>query len=265
MTTASLNGIELATAAPDALVLSIARDLVGGRRNAFVEIPGRAGSWPIREEPGDRFVRISVDLLSDTFAERRATVRDLADWAETPSGPVRLIADDEPDRFHAVTLEGFSEMNEWLTHGAGELSYRAGPYALALDLSTELHSVTTPSPKSGSFTAPDKIVAEPVIEITPTGGTLTALTVTLNDDSISWAGLVNSGDTLTVSSISATITLGANTDVNLTGAYNAANVDLADASGTFGLVVPGSNTYEYAWTGTATGLTISITWRRRYR
>lgn len=263
-TVLTLNGTSSATAVPELLVVKVARQLLGDRRDVFVEVPGKAGSYAFAEEPGDRYVVIAFDLQASTFELRRDAVRRLAAWADTPAGPVPLAIDDEPDRYSEAVLVGPLDVTEWLTRGSGELEYRVGPYALANDTTTETE-LLTPSPDSMTFTAADEVVAYPVIELTATDGTMTGFTLSLNGDALTWSGLVIMTDTLTVSTISATVTQGANVDVNLVGTFNVGALDMTDVDGNFPLIVPGSNTLDLSWTGTATGITVAITWRRRYR
>ena len=61
------------------------------------------------------------------------------------------------------------------------------------------------------------------------------------------------------------VTTGPNTDVNLTGTYDALLVIMEGVSGEFPLVNPGGNTYAFTTTGTATAVRFRITWRARYR
>jgi len=261
--TASLNGVELTDLAPSALIVDIARQLVGQRRSVFVEMPGRAGSWKFPEKPGDRRVSIELSLSAASFAERRAEVRAVAAWCDL-DGPARLILSDEPDRYHDALLED-GAVFEQLAHGSGSLTFRVGPYALAITPSSTEITATGSGSDSGSFTGADELDALPVVEITPTDGTLTGFEFTLNGDAISYGDTIAAGDTVTISSISDTVTLGASGDTDLTGAFVAGLVAMGTVSGEFGRVIPEANDWALNWTGTATEITIAITWRDRYR
>ena len=266
-TDVTLNAVDLSDAVPEAAILRVRRKLVGARRDTFVDVPGRAGAWVFREEPGDRTIVLELDLAGVSFATRRAAVLDLAEWADTPAGPVRLIIDDEPDRYYTVVLADDPDVDEWLNNAAAELTYRADPYAHAITTSSAPITATSGT-AAGTFAASDTIVTYPVIEVTPLDGTLTGFTIGLNGDAITWTDeTVMSGETVTISSISSTVTLGVSTDVHLTGAYNASDVAMATVSGTFPLIIPGTdiNTYSITTTGTATNVRFVITWRRRYR
>lgn len=259
-----LNDDSLAVVVPEALVLDVVRPLVGTRRHTPVDIPGRPGSVIFDEEPGDRVIQVPMDLEADGFTDRRDAVRRLARWADIGTGAV-LVIDDEPDRYHVALLENDDDVLERLCYGAATLRFRVGPYALADELSTVSTSATT-NPDSDTFNITDEVTAEPVVELTPAGGTLTGFTLTVNGYSLTWAGgPIVAGDTITISAISDTVTLGSNEDVDLTGSFDEADVDMADVSGEFPLLLEGPNAWSLSWTGTATSVAVVFTWRERFR
>lgn len=263
-TDVSLNGVSLATAVPEAIVLRVERDLVGKRRHSDVEIPGRAGSWRFDEEPGTRDLELRIHIGASSFATRRTAVRALADWAD-PGTTTQLIVDDEPDRYHDAILERSPNLEEWLTEVEDfPLRFVVGPYALAVTPSTETVNVGA-SPDSDTFTIPDEVIAEPVIEITPSGGALTSFTLTINGNTLTWSGSIGAGETLTISSISDTVTIGENADVYLTGAFEVSDLDMADVDGTFPLLVAGETSWEMTYAGGATSVDLEFTWRERSR
>lgn len=262
-TDVTLNGTALSSAVPEAIVTKVVRPLVGKRRHSTVEIPGRAGSWRFDEEPGDRIITLEIDLQGASFEARRAAVRALAYWAD-PGTTTQLVIDDEPDRYHDALLDNDPDPDEWLRAGEATLRFLVGPYSAASVLSTESASATT-NPDTDSFSIPDGITAEPVVEITPAGGTLTSWTLTVNGYALTWTGTLGAGETITISSISDTVTLGANDDVNLTGTFDEEDLDMTDVSGEFPLLLEGSTDWSFEWTGTATSVSIDFTWRERFR
>lgn len=259
----TLNGVPLSSAVPEALVLDVSRPLVGKRRHTTVDIPGRAGSWRFNEEPGDRTIEITLDLEAETFAARRDAVRRLAYWADV-GDTANLYISDEPDRFHEALLDSDDAVLERLCYGETTIEFLVGPYALATGLSTETITANS-NPDSDTFDIPDAVTAEPVVEITPAGGGLTGFTLTVNGYAITWAGTLNSGETLTISSLSDTVTTGENEDVNLTGTFDEDDVDMADVSGEFPLLFEGTQSWSILWTGAATSVGVVFTWRERSR
>lgn len=263
-TDVTLNGVALSTAVPDAIVTRVERQLVGKRRHTDVEIPGRAGAWRFDEEPGNREIEISIHIGSTSFADRRSACRALADWSD-PGTTTQLIVADEPDRYHEAILERSPTPEEWLVDVEDiPLRFVVGPYALAVTPSTETVNVGA-SPDSGTFTIPDEVIAEPVIEITPAGGALTSFTLTINGNTLTWSGSILSGETLTISSLSDTVTVGPNNDVYLIGAFDLEDLDMADVDGTFPLLVSGETAWSIEYAGGATSLVLEFTWRERSR
>lgn len=264
-TDVTLNTVALSTAVPDALVLKVARQLTGARRTAFVEVPGRAGAWTFPEQPGDRTLTVVVDITAASFAERREAVRDLAYWADV-GAVARLIVDDEPDRYHDAILDASVDVSEWLTvAGDIEIPFRTGPYANAITITEETLAVTGPSPDAGTFDAPDTVEALPVIEVTPTNGTLTTFTLELNGAALTYATAVADDATITISSLVDTVFAGANIDPTLAGLLNPALVSMGGVTGEFPRIVEGSNDWDFTWAGTATAITVTIRWRERFR
>lgn len=261
---ATLNGVDLSDAVPEALVLNVHRPLLGARRHVVVDVPGKAGSWLFPELAGDRIITLDLDLQGLDFAGRRAAVRALADWADV--GAVsQLVLSDEDDRYHEAILDEAPDVEEWLIAATVSLPFRVGPFALSDVVSSEPFA----GGSAGHFTHTWNITAdsdlEPIIELHGVGGNLDSPAVTLNDDTLyiieSFAALA----VVTISTVSHTVTAGVNTDVNLTGAYVAASVRMQRVSGEFGYLVPGSNTLEIAWDGAATSVAGTVYWRRRYR
>jgi predicted phage tail component-like protein len=257
------NAVALSSAVPAANVVQVSRQLVGRRRHERVQVPGRAGSWFFPEEPGDRDLVAELVIVADGLDDRRASVRALADWADLPS-PARLVLSDEPDRFHEAILDRSADPAEWLTAAKISLPFSVGPYAIALATSEQVLSISG-FPAGGTFEIPDEVNALPVVEITPTNGTLTSFTFAVNGYAISWAGNLTSGNTITVSSLSDTVTTGPNGDVNLTGAFDRTALTMADVSGEFPLLLPGANPWTMTRTGTATTATVRLLWRERFR
>lgn len=260
MTTASLNGVALATI-PEVELLRPRRPFTTPRHR-LIEVPGRAGAILFPDEPGDRIVTLELHIAAASLAAREAAVEALAEWCYVGTRS-QLIIDDKPDRYEDAILDGSVDPDEWLVTAKPVIPFRCGPYAYAIATSTEALTATT-NPDSDTFTVPDNVAARPVIELTPAGGNLTAFTLTVNGDPISWSGTLAAGNTLTISSLAEVVTLGASIDTELTGAYDANAVDLADVAGTFPELVPGSNTWSLSWTGTATSVAIDIEWRERF-
>lgn len=263
-TDVTLNGVALSTAVPTAQVLRPARHLVGKRRHRTADIPGRDGPWIFPERPGAGAVELDIAIDADTFADRRAAVSALADWCDLDDVAALIIA-DLPDRYYDAILDTDPTPSEWLNAAEVTLKFLTGPFALAVSTSSEAITATGAPADSGSFSIDDELAAEPVIEVTAVGGTVTEFSFTLNGDTLTYGGpTIAAGNTITISSIADTVTQGVNGDTMLTGAYTGL-VLLADVAGTFPELAAGTNTWSLTWQGTATDVVLDISWRRRYR
>lgn len=262
----TIDTVALSTAVASARILRVRRQLLGDRRDVHVDVPGRAGAFTFAEEPGDRRIILEVSFAETSFALRRAAARALAGWADTPSGRVNMVIDDEPDRYYEVVLESAPDVDEWLAHGDAELEFRSSPYAFAVSTSSTSITASAGSASGMFVAADDELVAFPIIEVTPLDGTLTAFELTISGDTLEWTGSgIGAGDTVTVSSPAAMVTTGPNIDVNVTGTYDPNLVDMEGVTGEFPLINPGANTYAFTTDGTATAVRFRITWRARYR
>lgn len=258
------NGVSSNTI-PGLVFTNPTRQLLGGHRGSFMTIPGRVGSWYFPELRDRRSIKVSGFIIRDTgdFDDRRHTITALADWLDLDI-QARLILGDDPTVYYEAVLGDCGDSDEWRDLGTFELEWLVNPFSLAL--------LTTTIPLSATATYvttfdPDILTPiQPVIEITPTNGTITSLDVGANGETLSWSGTINSGFSLTVDSKSAVVTSGLNTDTELVGAYDPSKVNMAGVFGQFPYLVPGVNTFNFHInTGTATAVSISIKYRKSYR
>lgn len=261
----TLDGTTSTSAVPELKIRRVERDLFGEDRTARVEIPGRDGALTYPEEPGQREIRLVGWLQAEGVAAKRDAIHNLAEWlAPAVAAEVQLIVDDEADRYYNVTAVDW-EVDTGERHPVVVIEFAGSAYGYATSASTHTEAASGASPDSGAFNPALDTAVDPVIEITPTNGTITAFELSINGDTIDWSGLLNDDETLTISSLSDTVTVGASGDVDLTGAFdpNAVSMETVAVSG-FPELVPGSNSWVLAWTGTATTVDIDFTWRERF-
>jgi hypothetical protein len=115
-----IDGVSSATI-PEYLCETIERQLTGENRDQVELIPGREGGWLVPEYPGMKEIKILSHILSDNFPiDRRAAVRSVANWVDTP-GFVKMICEDEPGVFNWVKLSESPMVTEWRELGSFEL------------------------------------------------------------------------------------------------------------------------------------------------
>lgn len=261
MTDVTYNGVALSTAVPEAIVLQVTRGLLGARRDTWAEVPGRAGSWMYPEEPGDRSISVPLNIEGDDYADRRDAVNRVAAWADS-TGLAHLVVDDEPDRYWDAKLLGPPDPEEWLLSADIELVFRAGPYAWASSASSESWSAS--DGVAHTFTVPDEVNAQPVLELTAGASPIPSFTLTVNGRALSYGTNLAAGAKLTINGIAYMVTTGANADTGLAGYFNPANVSMATVDGEFPVLVPGANSITLD-TPAGQSATITASWRRRYR
>jgi predicted phage tail component-like protein len=249
---------------PGLIITRVRRPLRGDIRDDVVQVPGREGFWLFEEKPGQRIITLSMSILGDDFESRRAAVIAAADWLDQP-GLQELIVDDEPDRYHLAKLRQAPDVEEWLDHAGFEIDLIAEPYSYAIEISEENLVLDDDDPET--FTAPDKVEGIPVIEVTPRGGDLDGFELDVNGETLIYGATIEEDDTITISSISFTVTLGPNQDIDLDGFFDPADLSMATVSGDFPNVIPGTNTVTlvYGTGSTATTVDLDVYWRRRSR
>lgn len=250
-------GTDLSDAVPAAIVTRTTRRLLGERRDTYDYLPGREGSTIFAEKPGDRILSVDITIVGSSLALRRSAVRALAGWADSDVRE-NLIFSDESDRYWEAKLDNAPDPSEWLLKGDATLDFRAGPYAKAVTLSSSTFSASAAG--ASAFNIEDEVDAWPVIEVTAVGAMAEGFTLTVNGTALVYATALANAATVTVSSISYTVSTGANTDTDLTGAFVVADLSMAGVSGDFAVLVPGENTIEIDHAAT-----VVIHWRRRYR
>jgi phage-related protein len=252
------------TTIPELVFSNPVRQMLGDHRGSFQEVPGRRGSWYFPEVRGRRLITVPGFIQVDSFpTARRDAVLAVADWLDVDI-EARLVLGDDPGFYYEAVLGDCGDVTEWRDVGEFEFQWHASPFAYELEGSEVELSAT-----NNYNTAFDPDIFTPlnaVIEVTPTNGTLTDFDLGMNGESLSWQGNLLSGSTLTINGISTVVTLGSNTDTELTGAYDVNDLDMAGVMGRFPSLIPGVNTFNFhVNTGTATAITVVIHYRKAYR
>lgn len=250
------------TTIPDLVIQHVDRQLFGDVRDVYEEVPGRESAWLFAEEPGDRTIEMPCFVLSTDKATRRSVIRQVALWV-VKTDRKQLIVSDESDRYWEAKLASAPSLDEVIELGKFTLVWRTGPFAFSTSTSTQaVSNVSNTTTYTLPFSIPDEVAAYPAIRVTGVTAGSAGFTINLNGDILVYDAAVGIGEEVNFSSISYTATAGTDSDVNLTGAFDIADVSMAAVTGTFGVLLPGSNSI----TVTANGqqLAIDIVWRRRY-
>lgn len=258
------NGVSSATI-PELVFSNPIREMLGSHRGSFLEIPGRTGAWYYPNVRGRRLITVPGFIQASTWpAGRRNAVTAVADWLDQDAES-RLILGDDPSVFYLAVITDPGDVTEWRELGSFQLVWNCQPYSFAINPSVSSHVVD--QSQTDVFDLGNLVTLAPVIVITPTNGTITAFNLTLNGDTLQWAGgTIALGNSLTINSISSVVTTGMSIDIELTGAYVPGDLSMTQVYGAFPFVRPGSNTLTYSQiSGTATVINIDINYRLAYR
>lgn len=246
------------------MVTKVYRGMTGQVRDRRVQVAGVDGDVLFSERRGNRTLRAEIVVIGATGGERHDRVVDVASWLDK-SGYKKLIFDDQPDRYWEAALSTEPDPDEWKQAGRAVLEWTAKPYAYATAVSSECVDAT--SAAAQNLVIADKVDAYPIVEITARGGGITGpILFTVNGLTLIYAGSLVQNQTITINSLTYTVDAGANTDIELTGAYTPGTVFPADVSGEFPILIEGSNPWSIQWSGgTATHAEVCWAWRRRYQ
>jgi phage-related protein len=256
-TTISLDGISSSTI-PELVIENVSRQITPGIRDSYRDVPGRSGSLLFTEAAGDRSISVRFAAVGDDSATRRVAVREAAALVYGDGlGRRKLVVSDETDRFYWAKLAAPILAEELLARGRFDVDFRTSPYALATAISTDTvvgngSIVIAVAPGFASF-------FEPSIEVEANVSLAGGFTLDVDGRAIVYSGAMALGAKVTISTISTTVTTGADGDAELDGTFVGADLAMTSVSGDFPLLTAGTNTV------TATGAITSVfRWRERY-
>ena len=257
------NGIA-STDVPGLVIGKILRDPIGEIRTAMIPVPGRDGAWVFPQNRGMRSMVVEAFIEEPTTLELRATNVLFSDWLDV-LGQAYLQISDDPGVFYEAVLESVTEDDAWRGVGIYTITWALQPYALSDAIEVEAwtaddNDVHIWDPQLG-------IEVFPVIQVTPTNGTLEGFQLITNDSFLTYFGSVADDATITINSISLVVLLGVSGDGMLTGAYNPAAISMQYVDGEFPVLYPGGNNEVHfiKTGGTATTINISVSYRKKIR
>lgn len=97
--------------------------------NNFLTIRGKSGSYHMSRDVGNRVFTVNISIISEKINGVMSASREVAEWLNTKE-PVKLVIDDEPDKYYLAIFDGDSNISESLNLGQGTLSFVCtSPYA----------------------------------------------------------------------------------------------------------------------------------------
>ena len=166
--TASALGLEL--------IQGTQRRILPDTRDVVLTIPGRPGAYDFGAEFGVRLFELECLLHGATTSEQlQARVRDLAAHLIGKDGRprvLRLIFDDEPDKYYNVRFAGSLPVEQIVSIGRFTLPLVAyDPYAYALRETTR-YAVVVSSPTAITINKAGNAPIPPKVRLVNTGTTV---------------------------------------------------------------------------------------------
>jgi predicted phage tail component-like protein len=239
----------------------VSRDLVAARRTSYETVPGMEGSYVIPEEPGMRKLEIDASIMIPVVDKeaRRAAVREVAAWYNRPR-PAKLIIDDEPDLYEMAVPESAPNVREWRQRGSFKLPFLCEPYTYE---STLQHITAVAGAALTNVVVPnDGDVWTPLIVQIQAAGTSAGQAIEIGSRQWQRNTSMTAGQFVTFNTKAGVITNVANTDTDLQGVFDPANVSMVNAAGRPPYLEPGNNTLEIIMA--TSGYTYHVWWRNRF-
>ncbi|MFZ3132889.1 MAG: distal tail protein Dit [Desulfosporosinus sp.] len=108
--------------------------IITGSNDAYLQVPGRDGSYMFPRELADGAIPIACGILTATAIELMIAKRQIAAWVYSEQ-KVQLIFDDEPDKYYLVKYNGAIGLDKMKTPGMGKftLVFRCDPSAYSVN------------------------------------------------------------------------------------------------------------------------------------
>lgn len=104
------------------------RQVLPSTQDAYMQVPGRAGSYLFPQAYNDRIISVDCAIITDTLENLRSELRDIAAWLSVTDREA-LVFDDEPDKTYMAKLDNVVDLTQTLGLGEFSLEFRAEPFA----------------------------------------------------------------------------------------------------------------------------------------
>ena len=148
----TFNGVAWNTFPDIRSIMRVSRPVSPGARARLLEITGRPGAFYFGKDRRPVPVSFRIALDSSSIADRRSTIRDIADWLETEEPEVLTLSDEPGLRYYAVLIDPI-DTDEFATVGFADVSLLV-PAGYAESTTTK-----TASPNLGTLPCPVEITA----------------------------------------------------------------------------------------------------------
>lgn len=97
--------------------------------NNLLKVRGKAGSYNMGQTVGQRVITADITIVAEKVNGVMAASRELAEWL-FHAEPVKLVLDDEPEKYYLVLPDGETDVDETVNVGKSSLTFVCTePYA----------------------------------------------------------------------------------------------------------------------------------------
>lgn len=150
------------------------RQVLPAVNDAYVQIPGRQGSYLFPRELADRIIAVDCSVLKATIPLLRSSLREIAAWLYTADRKT-LVFDDEPGKNYRAKLDSAINLEQAFVLGKFNLHFRCEPLAYGTEVTTNFVNDSATVTNTGSADT------EPYFQTTFTA-TATEWKITLGTD-----------------------------------------------------------------------------------
>lgn len=90
--------------------------------NNFLEVRGKAGAYHTSQDVGTRKITANITIVADRINGVIKATRDLAEWLYHKE-PVKLVLQDEPDKYYLAVPNGDTDITEMVNIGQGAIEF----------------------------------------------------------------------------------------------------------------------------------------------
>lgn len=151
------------------IINKVKRPVLPTVRQQYEVVPGRDGAYDYSDGSlEDAIVSVEITLIADELSNKRHEVRRIAQWLYGTGSKVRIIFDDEPDKYYYGRIANQIDPEELATIGEFELQFRCDPVAYTID-ETTLETIITTSPYKTNIRSEGTRETPPVFILTNEG------------------------------------------------------------------------------------------------
>lgn len=122
----SINGVHSSTLG--IYMLTKSRPILPANNDSYLQVIGKAGSYLNPQQQVDRIEQVEFSVLNPDLPSMKTSNRAIAAWLHSKDR-VRIIFDDEPDKYYWGKVDGIVDFQQFDVDGVLSVSFRCQPFA----------------------------------------------------------------------------------------------------------------------------------------